>query len=129
MAMNDQKDNGRLDPTQIGILQLNDLTFKAEPDLAVVVQRNTQSSYFQSQSYAPGATMTCIINSGASFVNLRQSSLILDVQNTSVKANGSTAIPAWFGCAGGSAANFIQRLQIISKSGVVLERYYFCLCI
>ncbi len=111
----DEGEKGGLSPSQIGILQLNNLTFKLEPDLAVVVQRNTQSSFFLSQQYAPGSTMTAIINAGSSFVNLRQSSLIIDVTNSSATA-------AWFGVNGGSACNFISRLQIIAKNGVVLER-------
>lgn len=104
-----------ISPSQIGILQLNNMTYKLEPDLAVVVQRNVQSSFFLSQSYTAGSTMTCIVNSGSGFVNLRQSYLVLDVTNSST-AN------AWFGLSGGSAANFINRIQIVAKNGVVLER-------
>jgi hypothetical protein len=111
----DQGEKGGLTPSQIGILQLNNLTFKLEPDLAVVVQRNTQSSFFLSQSYSPGGTMTAVVNSGSAFVNLRQSVLILDVLNSSTG-------DVWFGNHGGSAANFISRIQIIAKNGVVLER-------
>ncbi len=110
-----EDEKGGLTPSQIGILQLNNLTYKLEPDLAVVVQRNTQSSFFLSQSYAAGATMTAIVNCGSAFVNLRQSSLILDVKNDSTQY-------AWFGIHGGSACNFINRIQIIAKNGVVLER-------
>jgi hypothetical protein len=115
----DVEDAG-MSAAQIGILQLNNLTYKLEPDLAVVVQRNMQSSFFLSQSYAPGGTMTAIINSGSAFVNLRQSYLVMDVQNTS----GLNDV--WFGNHGGSAANFINRIQIVAKNGVVLERIDNC---
>ncbi len=96
------------------------------PDLAVVVQRNVQSSYFQAQSYAPGSTMVCIVNSGSAFVNLRQSYLVLDVQNTSTGGTSAGATAGWFGTKGGSAANLLNRIQIISRTGVVLERIDNC---
>lgn len=111
-------------PSQVGILQLNNASYKMPPDLAIVVQRNVQSSYFQAQSYSPGATMVCIVNSGASFVNLRQSFLVLDVQNTST--GGTASSYGWFGVNGGSSANLLNRIQIISRSGVVLERIDNC---
>ena len=109
-----------LTPSQIGILNINNLSYKLPDDLAVVLQRNVQSSFFTSQSYAPGATMTCIVNSGSGFVNLRQSYLVLDVQNTSVLSSGATT--CYFGNHGGSAANFINRIQLIAKNGAVIER-------
>ncbi len=122
-----QEGEGGLDATQIGILQLNNMSYRKEPDIAVVVQRNSQSSFFLSSSYTPGSSMTAILNSGSSFINLRQSSLILDVRNTSKIAVGSTTgANAWFGVNGGSACNLIKRFQLISKSGVVLERIDNC---
>jgi len=107
-------------PSQVGILNLNNLSYKLEPDLAVVVQRNVQSSFFTSQSYGPSQTMTCIVNSGSAFVNLKQSYLVLDVANLST--GGTDASTSWFGPHGGSGCNFINRIQIIAKNGVVLER-------
>lgn len=112
--------NEALDARSVGILSLNQMTYKLEPDLAVTIQRNVQSSFFLSQSYAPGSTMVCIVNSGSSFVNLRQSYLVMDVQNTT--SAGQDGKVAWFGSSGGSAANFINRIQIIAKNGVQLER-------
>ena len=58
----DECENGGMTPSQIGILQLNNLTFKLDPDLSVVVQRNTQSSFFLSANYASGTTMVAICN-------------------------------------------------------------------
>lgn len=109
-----------LDARSVGILSLNQMTYKLEPDLAVTIQRNVQSSFFLSQSYAPGSTMVCIVNSGSSFVNLRQSYLVVDLQNTSTA--GTDGDLCWFGSSGGSAANIINRIQIIAKNGVQLER-------
>lgn len=112
----DEGEKGGLTPSQLGILQLNNLTFKLEPDMAVVIQRNVQSSFFQSTAYTAGATMTAVCNTGSAFVNLRQSALVLDVLLT------DAASGVWFGTHGGSAANLINRIQIIAKNGVVLER-------
>lgn len=117
----ESKPDEQMSPSQIGILQINNMSYKLAPDVAVVVQRNVQSSFFTSQSYDPGATMTCIVNSGSAFVNLKQSYLVLDVLNNSSGGAIENAT-SWFGSHGGSAANFINRIQIIAKNGVVLER-------
>lgn len=109
-----------MSPSQVGILGLNNMTYKLPPDLSVCVQRNVQSSFFTSQQYAPGATMTCVVNSGSAYVNLKQSYLVLDVLNASTA--GANSSGAWFGVHGGSAANFINRIQIIGRNGTVIER-------
>ena len=40
-----------LTSSQVGILQLNNLQFKLDPDMAVVTQRISQSSYFEGEGY------------------------------------------------------------------------------
>lgn len=115
----EQREEAGLNPQQIGIMQLNNLTYKLEPDLAVVTARNVQSSYFLSASYAPGSQMVLVCNTGSAFVNLKQSVLVLEVQNTS--AGGTNGNTSWFGLNGGSACNFINQIRIIAKNGVVLE--------
>jgi uncharacterized protein YaiE (UPF0345 family) len=100
-----------------GILSLNELRYQFEPDMSVCTARSVSSQFFQSQTYAPGSTGICIVNSGSSFVNAAQSSITIDVKNTSSVAVyfGSSA----YGC---SAANLINRLSILSRSGSVIER-------
>lgn len=107
-------------PSQVGILQLNNMSYKMPPDLCTVLSRNVQSSYFQSQAYSPGSTMSLTVNSGSAYVNLRQSMLVLDVQNLS--SGGTASSIGWFGLNGGSAASLVNRIQIISRSGQIIER-------
>ena len=108
-----------LSPAQIGILGLNSMSYKLPNDLSVVVQRNVQSTYFTTQSASPGNTLIAICNTGSSFVNLKQSNLVLDIQNNST--SGTTGSNGWWGASGGSAANVISRIQIIARNGTVIE--------
>lgn len=121
-----------LSPSQQGILALNSMSYRMEPDLSIVIQRNVQATYFQNQDAAPGATLTAILQTGSCFVNLRQSSLVLDVQNQSINASaggavsGANSSPAWFGTNGGSACNLISRIMLTSKNGTLIERIDNC---
>jgi len=103
-----------------GVLAINGLTYKLPPDLSVSIQRNNQSQYFQSQSYGPGATAVCVLNTGASFVDWRRSYLVMTVVNNSQTSAPATT-NAYFG-PNGSALNLINRLMIQTRSGAVIER-------
>ena len=109
------------DVGKAGVLSLNNLTYQLAPDLSVAITRTVTSQFFQSQTHAPGSSGICIFNTGSSFVNGKESFLVLDVQNLSRTAAGA-ATNAWFGAYGGSAANFINSLTILSRSGTVLEK-------
>jgi hypothetical protein len=117
MPMSDQKEDSSYDLGKQGILSLNNLTYRMQPDLSVAVSRTTTSQFFQSTTYAPTRTMVSIWNTGSAFVNAAQSSLVLDVTNTSF-------VPVYFGPSvfGCSAANLINRVTISSRSGSILEK-------
>ena len=78
-------------PSQVGILQLNSLSFRSMPDLSVSIQRNVQSTFCQTQQNAPGSTGVFVVQSGSSYVNFLQSSLVIDVQNLSTNGTGAGA--------------------------------------
>ena len=105
-----------------GVLALNQLSYQLPPDLSVAVSRSVTSQFFQTQAVAAGSSAVCIWNTGSSFVNPRQSFLILDVENKSRNTSGAQPVSAWFGAHGGSAANLINSMTILSRSGVVLEK-------
>jgi hypothetical protein len=62
-----------------------------------------------------------LMNTGAQYINGRNSYLTLDVTNLSKDA-GASGVKAWFGGYGGSACNLIERLTITSRDGAILER-------
>jgi hypothetical protein len=103
-----------------GILALNGLTYKLPPDLSVAIQRNNQSMYFQSPTFAPGQTAVCVLNTGASYVDFRRSFLVITASNIS-----TTSPPAAHTCffgPNGSACNLINRITILTRSGAQIER-------
>jgi hypothetical protein len=116
----DNQDNSGAEQARSGILGLNQLSYKLRPDLSVAVSKTVQKCYPQTQTQAPRDTLTFILNTGSSFLDLKDSYLSLDIEN---KSSGGTATNlAWWGEQGGSAANVIERLVISSRSGQVLER-------
>lgn len=121
--MAQQQQQQGMDLGKAGVLSLNNLTYSMSPDLSVAVSRTVTSQFFQNQTHAPGSTGICILNTGSAYVNARESFLVLDIQNTStITGSTTTGANAWFGIHGGSAANFINRLTILSRSGQVLEK-------
>ncbi len=96
-----------------GLLTINRLNYTLPNDLSVCISRTGTSQFFQSKSYAPGQSMICIFNTGASYVNPERSYLRLDFKNTS-------AVSVSFGQ--GSACNLFNRLLVSGRDGSVLER-------
>lgn len=112
---NKQSEDGM---AKMGLINVNNLQYNLKPDLSVCVSNTSTSQFFQNQSYAAGSTMVCILNTGSSFVYGPNSSLVWDVKNVTGSGNFN------FGAAecGGTSANLISRVTIMSRSGVVLER-------
>jgi hypothetical protein len=110
MASQDETSLGKA-----GILSLNKLSYRMDPDLSVAVSRTVTSQWFVNQQAAAGSSSMCLLNTGSSYVNLKQSSLVFDLTNNST-------CPVWFGKHGSSAASVINRLVISSRSGQVLEK-------
>ena len=110
------------DPSSLGkagVLNMNQLSYRMPPDLSVAVSRTVTTQHFANQSAAPGSSSTAIWNTGASYINAKETLLIFDLKNTS-------SVKQWFGLHGGSAANLINRLVISSRSGQVLEKIDRC---
>ena len=97
-----------------GVISANSLQYNLSPDLTVTTSRTKTSQFFQNQSYSSSSTMVCILNTGSSFIYGPNSTLVIDVKNTGTQ-------DFTFGD-NGAATNLINRITIMTRSGVVLER-------
>jgi hypothetical protein len=102
---------------RMGVLSINQLQYMMPADLSVVISRTLTQQQMQSQTYAPSSLACCILNTGSSYVNGRQSYIVMDVKNLSKKR-------VFFGTSaqGNSAANLISRVTLTSRSGQSFER-------
>lgn len=62
-----------------GMLAVNDLTYLLEPDLSVAVNVTHKNHFFQSNSYTNSQRAVCILNSGADYIDTRDSYLQFDM--------------------------------------------------
>ncbi len=115
-----EENNMQADMAKQGIIDINNLNYSLKPDLSVTTSRTTTTQFFQNQSYAENSTMVCILNTGSSFIYGPNSTLSLDVKILNVGTAG--VINGVKLLAPGSAASLIQRITIMTRSGVVLER-------
>lgn len=111
--------NMQADMAKQGIIDINNLNYSLKPDLSVTTSRTTTTQFFQNQSYAENSTMVCILNTGSSFIYGPNSTLTLDVKILNPSATPGPGVKLQ---APGSAASLIQRITIMTRSGVVLER-------
>ena len=112
---NKQEQDGD-EQAKAGILGLNQLSYRLQPDLSVCVSRSICQHYPQSTSALPQETSVFTLNSGSAFIDWHESYLSIDVKNTSVQTG-----TAWFGRFGGSACNLVDQITISSRSGQVIE--------
>ena len=105
-----------------GMLAVNDLTYVLPPDLSVSVNRTHKNHFFQSTEYKNSQRAICILNSGADYGDMRQSTLNFSIA-LQVPANVATTdrSSAIFG-KNGSAINYIKNLLVTSRSGDELCR-------
>ncbi len=94
------------------VLFNNNLTFTLPVPSSVAVNKTKKRAYFQNRTYASGQTMVCTLNSGSSFIDLKNSNLIVKVKVTSTNVN---AFGVTFG--EGSCANMIENIRINHRSG------------
>lgn len=99
-----------------GRLAANDLVYILPPDMSVSVNRTFKNQYFQNNSYTNNQRGICVLNTGADYGDMRQSSLEFDVECT-----GPTTALGYFG-RHGSALNLIKSITISSRSGDELSR-------
>ncbi len=102
-----------------GILSINGLSYSLSPDLSVVTSRTNVKQFFTRRAYTPGSTMVAILNTGASYIYGGDSFLVLDVSCPDFGGSGTNK-QCTFGS--GTAANLIQRITVLTRSGQVVER-------
>lgn len=124
---------------RLGMIQVNNLVYKLEPDLSVTINRTHKIQYPQSQDYTSDQTTIFIINSGADYIDCARSwlSFDLEVPEAAIPAPTSS-VPAvaaslatlpvteamlnhYFGACG-SVLNLIDSVVVSSRSGDELSR-------
>lgn len=63
-----------------GLIGVNNLEYRLEPDLSVAVAVTDKNHFFQSQQYKNSQRAVCIVNSGADYVDPRRSFLSFTVE-------------------------------------------------
>lgn len=102
-----------------GLLAVNDLTYLLEPDLSVAVNITHKNHFFQSTDYTDAQRAVCILNSGADYIDTRDSYLQFEVQIPDKDVIG------YFG-AQGSALNLIKTVTVSTRSGDEISRIVDC---
>jgi hypothetical protein len=127
-AGGDEKSAGN----NMGLIEINDLVYRMESDLSCSINRTHKNSYFQQTQYDQTQTSTCIINSGADYIDARRSFLTLTiVLPPTTSTNGISSDPtdpmyyayisAYFG-ANGSVLNLIDNVVVTTRSGDEISR-------
>jgi len=130
-----------------GMIQVNDLVYKLEPDISVAVNRTHKNHFFQQSEYKSSQTSISILNSGADYIDCRRSFLHFEVDLTcmphqilqydtwhtdepSVEAwvracaqnyNDNKLVHGYFG-PNGSILNLIDTVTVATRSGDELSR-------
>ena len=109
-----------------GLIAVNDLNYILEPDLSVASNKTHKNHFFQSAEYNQSQTATCILNSGADYIDTRRSWLQFDIEMTCTETPAQVAPGAAFPAANtvhasfgahGSACNLISSIIISTRSG------------
>lgn len=124
---------------RLGMIQVNNLVYKLEPDLSVTINRTHKIQYPQSQDYTSDQTTIFIINSGADYIDCARSWLSFDLEvpdatiplpagSTPEATSSLRTLPFteamlnhYFG-ASGSVLNLIDSVVVSSRSGDELSR-------
>ena len=115
------------------MLDFNALSYDMSPDLSVVTDRTFKQHPFQKGSYNTGDTAFCILNSGADFIDARNSYLAFDLtcevdttkmsialHKTEVETLDYIDQPLFNRL--GSVLDFIQDITITDRAGNEIER-------
>jgi hypothetical protein len=94
------------------VLFNNNLTYTLPVPSSVVVNKTKKRAYFQNRSYASQQTMVCTLNSGSSYIDLANSSLVVKVKVSSTNPN-----PFFVNWGLGSAMNLVENIRINHRSG------------
>jgi hypothetical protein len=127
--MDEKSSGGDGTDARMGMIQVNDLVYKLEPDLSVAINRTHKTQFFQNQNYTNSQTSIAIINSGADYIDPRRSMVSFDMRIPQTKLGvninnpdyANAFISAYFG-KNGSVLNIIDSVVVSSRSGDELSR-------
>jgi hypothetical protein len=133
-----------------GLIGINNLNYRLEPDMSVAVNCTDKNHFFQQQQYTNSQRAVCVLNSGADYIDPRRSFLCFTIRlpeqsdSRKVDDNGygvnlggtvrgnenitfgkpKTISPYGFDAKGyyGSAINLIHSITISTRSGDELSR-------
>ena len=94
------------------ILFNNGLNYTLPVPSSVAVNKTKKRSYFQNRSYQSGQTMVATLNTGASFIDLANSNLVMKIKVTSTNVGNFDV-----GFGAGSALNCIENIRVYHRSG------------
>ena len=103
------------------LIGVNDLNYVLPPDLSVSVVRTHTNHYFQQSEYTDKQRAICILNTGAHYIDTRQSSLEFGVRLSDGVTVEDGDIFGHFG-KNGSALNLIDSITVTSRAGDELCR-------
>lgn len=114
--------------SRMGMLQVNDLQYKLEPDMSVATQRTHTTQFFQNPAYTWSQTAIAVLNSGAYYIDPRRSFLTFNVilNDLVLPTPGSLASRTWFQALyfgqHGSVLNLIDSVVVTTRSGDEISR-------
>jgi hypothetical protein len=97
------------------LLSVNDLSYLADNESNIVVERSQKITYAQKTSYTQNEVIVLQLNTGSDFVSWLDSSLRILVNPTQEVGNATTI--TW---GQGSVLNLFKTIRLISRSGVVI---------
>lgn len=71
---------GERDVARAGLIGLNNLNYRLEPDMSVAVNCTDKNHFFQQQSYTNTQRAVCVLNSGADYIDPRRSFLCFTIE-------------------------------------------------
>lgn len=129
-----KSDNGKNESVET-MLDFNALQYDMYPDLSVVVDRTTKTTYPLKSTFELGSTLQCYFNTGSDFIDASESYFVFDLKMVAGNNNGrdlstiNTAIGpvtdkvkvfTWGDS--GSAFNLIEEILITDRAGNEIER-------
>ena len=72
--------SGEKDLARAGLIGINNLIYKLEPDMTVAVNCTDKNHFFQNQTYTNTQRAVCVLNSGADYIDPRRSSLNFTIE-------------------------------------------------
>jgi hypothetical protein len=94
-------------------LLINNLVYTLPSSETEALQRNDMRNYFDQRNYNAGQTIRAVFQTGSRYVDVLNSSLVMDVACSDVEA----ADPTW---GQGSALNLIKNVRVYHKNGTEL---------